>query len=230
MAFVPKITQATENYVKQIFLISQESGVLCVPMGELAESLGVQAGTITTMIKRIAKEGWVDYEPRVGVMLTLAGKELALKVIRRHRLVELLLVKILGMDWGDIHEEAEALEHVISDIVLDRIDTVLGYPAVDPHGDPIPTSSGELKSLARTSLADCPVGARTTLAQIRDQSPAFLSYCQSVGLLPGVILEVAGVDLVADAYTLRFESGDFITLGGNAAGKLFIQEVTIQDS
>lgn len=230
MVSVPKITQATENYVKQVFLISQESGNSCVPMGELAESLGVQAGTITTMIKRIAKQGWVDYEPRVGVTLTLTGKELALKVIRRHRLVELLLVKILGMDWGMIHEEAEALEHVISDAVLDRIDTVLGYPTVDPHGDPIPSSSGELESLARTSLADCPVGARTTLAQIRDQSPAFLSFCQSVGLLPGVILEVVGVDSVADAYTLRFESGERMTLGGNAAGKLFIQEVTMQDS
>lgn len=223
MSSVPKVTQATENYVKQIFLIAQEQGDACVSMGELAESLGVQAGTITTMIKRIAEQGWVSYEPRVGVRLTPPGRKLALKVIRRHRLVELLLVNILGMDWGAIHEEAEALEHVISDAVLDRIDAVLGRPTVDPHGDPIPSSSGELKGASKMSLADCPMGAKTTLIQIKDQSPEFLSFCQSAGLLPGVALEVVGVDSVADTYTLRFASGERVALGGSAAEKLFVK-------
>lgn len=221
---MPKITLATENYVKQIFLISEDSGVACVSMGGLAESLGVQAGTITTMVKRIAGQGWLHYEPRVGVTLTPAGRELALQVIRRHRLVELLLVNILGMDWSEIHQEAEALEHTISDAVLNRIDAVLGYPTVDPHGDPIPSSSGEVEVLARISLAECSVGNRRVLSQIRDQSPEFLSFCQASGLIPGVVVEVVGVDLVADAYTLRFESGTHKVLGGSAARRLFVQE------
>src|SRR3954469_20129180 len=115
-------------------------------MGRLATAMAVTPGTATTMIKAIAEANLVMYEPRTGVRLTKAGEQLALHVLRRHRLVELFLVKVLELDWSEVHEEAELLEHAISDKVLERIDSFLEHPSVDPHGDPIPTSKGKVNS------------------------------------------------------------------------------------
>ena len=118
-------TSTVENYIKQIYHLHQQVGrTELVAMGELATALRVVPGTATSMIKTLADAGLVDYEPRAGVRLTAAGRKLALHVLRRHRLVELFLVQILGMNWAEIHDEAEQLEHVISDRVLDRIDAV----------------------------------------------------------------------------------------------------------
>src|SRR6476620_7329433 len=108
-------------------------------MGRLAAAMGVVPGTATTMVKTLADSGLVTYEPRSGTRLTAGGEKLALHVLRRHRLVEPFLVKTLGLDWSEVHEEAEELEHAISDKVLHRIDQLLGHPTTDPHGDPIPT-------------------------------------------------------------------------------------------
>ena len=124
-----------------------------IPMGRLATAMGVVPGTATTMVKALADSGLVDYSPRTGVRLTEAGSQLALHVLRRHRLVELFLVRVVGLDWSEVHDEAEELEHVISDKVLEKIDALLGHPQADPHGDPIPTAKGHVaKDAADTSL------------------------------------------------------------------------------
>ena len=115
-----------------------------VPMGQIAASLGVVPGTATTMIKALSESGLVHYEPYMGVRLTAAGEKLAGLVLRRHRLMELFLVKVLGMSWAEVHDEAEQLEHAVSERLIDRIDEMLGRPTVDPHGDPIPTPEGRL--------------------------------------------------------------------------------------
>src|SRR5438067_4637292 len=120
--------------------------------------MGVVPGTVTTMVKALSDSGLVDYEPRAGLRLTRGGEQLALHVLRRHRLVELFLVKILGLDWSEVHEEAEELEHAISDKVLERIDALLGHPRVDPHGDPIPSAKGQVADAPLTSLAECQIG------------------------------------------------------------------------
>src|SRR5688572_18830427 len=139
------ITSTVENYLKRIYLEHQETRAALVPMGRLAASVGVTPGTATSMIKTLADAGLVAYEPRGGVRLTRKGEKLALHVLRRHRIVELFLVKVLGVDWSDVHKEAEELEHAISESLLERIAAYLGHPGFDPHGDPIPTAEGTIE-------------------------------------------------------------------------------------
>src|SRR5438445_13678959 len=139
---MPSIT--VENYLKQLYLQQQSAGGELVSMGRLASAMGVVPGTVTTMVKALADSGLVAYEPRGGVRLTRGGEQLALHVLRRHRLVELFLVKVLGLDWSEVHSEADELEHAISDKVMEKIDAYRGRPSVDPHGDPIQPAKGKL--------------------------------------------------------------------------------------
>src|SRR3954454_6382151 len=187
-------SSTVENYLKQIYLEQQSAADRLVSMGRLASVMGVVPGTATSMIKALADSGLVSYEPRSGVRLTSGGEQLALHVLRRHRLVELFLVKVLGLDWTEVHAEAEELEHAISDKVLERIDALLGRPSVDPHGDPIPTARGDVRQSPVRSLADCPVGKPVQIARIMDQEPAFLQFVNRCGLTPGVSATVESRD------------------------------------
>src|ERR1700748_2811268 len=138
-------SSTVEDYLKQIYLEQQSTapGQL-VQMGKLALAMGVVPGTATSMVKALADSGLVAYEPRGGARLTRGGEQLALHVLRRHRLVELFLVKVLGLDWSEVHAEAEELEHAVSEKVLEKMDAFLDHPRVDPHGDPIPPARGKL--------------------------------------------------------------------------------------
>src|SRR5918992_5494656 len=139
-------SSTVENYLKAIYLGvgALAPGHRLLPMGQLASSLGVAPGTATTMVKTLAESGLAEYEPYAGVALTPAGSKLAAMVVRRHRLIELFLVQVLGFGWDEVHEEAEQLEHVVSDRLIERIDELLGHPEADPHGDPIPSREGEI--------------------------------------------------------------------------------------
>src|SRR6476659_6278971 len=181
---MPSVT--VENYLKQLYLSQQEDPEALVPMGRLASAMGVVPGTATTMVKALADSGLVAYEPRGGVRLTRGGEQLALHVLRRHRLVELFLVQVLGMDWSEVHEEAEELEHAISDKVLERIDALLEHPRVDPHGDPIPSAKGHIPDARLTSLASCETGRSVEIARVVDQGAPFLQFVNRCGLTPGV--------------------------------------------
>ena len=133
-------SSTVENYLKAIFhaqlRLPRKSDL--VPMGQVAAALGVVPGTATTMVKALSDSGLVKYEPYAGVRLTQSGDKLAATVVRRHRLIEMFLVKVMGMSWSEVHDEAERLEHATSDRVIARIDEMLGHPAVDPHADPVP--------------------------------------------------------------------------------------------
>ena len=133
-------SSTVENYLKAIYqgTAGLEPKQRLLPMGQLAAALDVSPGTATTMVKTLAESGLVEYEPYAGVMLTSAGKKLATLVLRRHRLIELFLVNVMGLKWDEVHEDAEQLEHAVSDRLVDRMDEMLGRPATDPHGDPIP--------------------------------------------------------------------------------------------
>src|SRR5690349_14455135 len=153
-------SSTVENYLKAIYqgqsaLTSDER---LVPMGQVASALGVTPGTATTMVKALAESGLAEYEPYSGVRLTASGEKLAGLVLRRHRLVEAFLVQVMGMSWAEVHDDAEQLEHVVSDRLIDRIDEMLGRPTHDPHGDPIPTAEGEMASTHLESLLTCPLG------------------------------------------------------------------------
>lgn len=212
-----------ENYLKEIYSAQQNAGNQPVGMGEVARLLSVVPGTATTMVKSMANDGWLDYEPRVGVRLTDRGEAVALRILRRHRLIELFLVRTLGLDWSAVHEEAEDLEHAISDRVLDRLDAFLGYPKADPHGDPIPTASGKIDERELDNLANCPLEQKVAISRVTDQDSDFLKYIDAQGLRPGTLVMVIERSTAADAASLRIYEGGVITLGLTAAEKILVE-------
>ncbi len=220
---MPSVT--VENYLKQLYLSQQEDPDRLVAMGKLAGAMGVVPGTATTMVKALADSGLVAYEPRGGVRLTRAGEQLALHVLRRHRLIELFLVKVLGLDWSEVHPEAEELEHAVSDKVLERIDTLLGHPSVDPHGDPIPPAKGRPRvEPAQESLAACEPGKSYRIARVIDQGPEFLQFADRCGLVPGATVSLEAREQIADSVRVRPKGGATISLGNAAAEKILVED------
>jgi DtxR family Mn-dependent transcriptional regulator len=219
----PMASSTVEDYVKRIYSLQQPLGAdELVPIGRVATSVDVVPGTATTMMKALAESQLVRYEARQGVRLTPAGERLALHVLRRHRLVELFLVNVLKFDWSDVHEEAERLEHAISDRLVERIDDYLGRPAYDPHGDPIPTAAGEVAHRKLIPLTEARVGEQMMIARITDQDPNFLAYATQRGLRPDVGVKVESVDALGDAICLLIGGRSRLTLGRSAAGKIAV--------
>jgi DtxR family transcriptional regulator, Mn-dependent transcriptional regulator len=218
-------SSTVENYLKTIYLGcagTHGSEPRLMAMGQLAAALGVTPGTATTMVKTLAESGFVNYEPYAGVSLTRAGKRLAALVLRRHRLVELFLVQVMGLRWDEVHDEAELLEHVVSDRLIDRMDEMLGRPEVDPHGDPIPDAEGVVKKQQAQTLLTCPVGTRMTVARIIDQDKQFLRFVENNDLKPGETVEVEERDEASDSVRLRGKHDRRITIGARAASKLLV--------
>ncbi len=218
-------SSTVENYLKAIYqgqsALSGENRL--VAMGQVAAALGVAPGTATTMVKALAESGLADYEPYSGVRLTAAGERLAGLVLRRHRLVELFLVQVMGMSWAEVHEEAEQLEHVVSERLIERIDEMLGRPTSDPHGDPIPNPDGAIATRELDTLLTCPLGARLRVTRIADQDPDFLRFIEHHDLKPGQPVEVEARDPAADAVRLRGKHNQTVTIGTRAASKLLVE-------
>ncbi len=219
-------SQTVENYLKTIHLAQAAlaSKRDLVPMGQLANALGVVPGTATTMVKALAESGLVRYEPYAGVRLTAAGEKLASLVLRRHRLIELFLVKILGMSWAEVHDEAEALEHAVSERLIDRIDEMLGRPETDPHGDPIPTAAGTIARQEYLDLLTAPVGAPLVVARVIDQDADFLRFVEHHELMPGSVVVIEARDPASDAVRLRSEAGRDTSIGTRAASKVLVRQ------
>ena len=217
-------TSTVENYLKAIYVGETRLvvGQKLVPMGQLAASLGIAPGTATTMVKALAESGLVSYEPYNGVRLTGAGEKLAARVLRRHRLIELFLVQVMGMNWDEVHDDAEQMEHVVSDRLIERIDEMLGRPEFDPHGDPIPTADGRLAHRALESLLTCPMHTPVTVARVTDQDAAFLRFIESHHLKPGQTIEVEARDEVSDSVRLKGRNNERMTIGAKAASKLLV--------
>jgi len=223
-------SQTVENYLKTIYLAQAATGSAdeLVPMGQLAAALGVVPGTATTMVKALAESGLVDYEPYMGVRLTAAGEKLASLVLRRHRLVELFLVKVLGMSWAEVHDEAERLEHAVSERLIDRIDEMLGRPSVDPHGDPIPTAEGRMPRPEYLDLLTAPLGVLLVVTRVIDQDAAFLRFVEQHDLVPGRRAIIESRDQASDAVHLRSESGRQSTIGARAAVKVLVRPSSME--
>jgi DtxR family transcriptional regulator, Mn-dependent transcriptional regulator len=218
-------SSTVENYLKAIFLghAQLEDGQRLLPMGQLANALGVAPGTATTMVKALAESGLVEYEPYNGVRLSPAGNRLAALVLRRHRIVELFLVQVVGMRWDEVHEEAELLEHVVSERLIERMDELLGHPEADPHGDPIPSREGELVHRELDTLLTCPLHTEVVVTRVTDQTAAFLRFIERHELKPGQSIEVEARDEVADSVLLKAKESRRITIGMRAASKLLVE-------
>lgn len=217
-------SSTVEDYLKTLYYEQQQgSGETLVAMGAVAVAMNVAPGTATAMVKTLAEAGLVEYEPRDGVRLSAKGEKLALHVLRRHRLVELFLVEVLGLDWSEVDVEAEELEHSISEKVLAKIDQYLGFPQVDPHGDPIPTAKGKVSQRPMVSLAECALGRPMRVARVMDQNPQFLQFLDRNSLRPGTELVVNGRDDEADAVSVHPKNHPALTLGTMAAAKILVE-------
>lgn len=181
-----------ENYVKTIQQICAAQDGKPAATGKVAEALGVLPGTVTSMLKTLSEARLAIYTPYEGVNLTESGRLLAMRVIRRHRLIELFLSQTLNLKWDEVHEEAENLEHAVSDWLVDRMDAFLGHPQTDPHGDPIPAADGSIRTRAGQKLAELSAGARFRLSRVLDQSPEFLRFLSDQGLQIGTEGSVVG--------------------------------------
>ena len=217
---MPSVT--VENYLKHILLLSDGADGL-IPLGALSAALSVVPGTATTMVKALAADGLVVHAPRQGVRLTAAGRRLALGVLRKHRLVETFLVQVLKMDWGAVNAEAEQLEHAISNTVLDRLDALLGHPATDPHGDPIPSRQGKLPSQVYATLATCLLARPLRVVRVTEQTAEFLQFAEQNGLLPGAALRVVDRNLAAGLVRLQRRGRRPLALGLAAAGRILVE-------
>jgi DtxR family Mn-dependent transcriptional regulator len=217
---VPSLT--VENYVKTIALIAARNHRRdAVGTGEIAQALNVSPGTVTGMLKTLSEAALATYTPYEGARLTDSGQRLAMKVIRRHRLLELFLVQTLNMPWDEVHEEAEHMEHAASERLIDRIDEFLGHPEVDPHGDPIPRADGSLTETPGTPLSALGRGQRFRVVRVVDQDPAFLRYLSECGL----DLHASGelIENRPESGALVFRIGERpVALGHDAAGKVLV--------
>ncbi len=219
-------TSTVEDYLKCILLEDQAHPGALVTMGQIASALSVAPGTVTSMVKTLAKSGLVSYEPYSGVELTREGRELAMHVLRRHRLIELFLVEVMGVDWSEVHAEAELLEHAVSDRLIDRMDEMLGRPSADPHGDPIPDARGKLEEPRAASLVGCPLGTPLRVVRVTDQSPEFLQLAEREGLMPGSELTVTSRSEAAGTVLVESAGGREVSLGFRAASMIQAADVT----
>jgi DtxR family Mn-dependent transcriptional regulator len=198
------LTRSVEDYLKAIYQLSPEGRPAST--SEIANLLALSAPSVTGMVKRLSEHGLLEHIPYKGVQLTEEGRRAALRMVRRHRLIEAYLVEFLGYSWDTVHEEAERLEHAVSDTMIERMAGALGNPAVDPHGDPIPTADGEVQELACIALSDVPIGETVEISRVHESQPERLRYIASLGLRPGVHVTVVNRQPIDDLVTIKVGS------------------------
>ncbi len=219
-------TSTVEDYLKALLHLQEiNPDQDAVSLGQLARRLELVPGTVTSMIKRLSQEtDLIDYRPHKGASLTAEGRRSALQILRRHRIIELFLVETVGMEGPQVHEEAENLEHAMSDDLVDRLATLLGSPTHDPHGAPIPSSTGELPEDLRMPLAEAQPGEYQIVALPEDDE-GFAQFASRQGLLPMSELAVTGNDPLADTLTLRLDDGSPFSIGSLAARKILVKRI-----
>ena len=197
---MPANSPAIEDYLKTVYAHTEWQPDPITPSG-LAGALGVAPSSVTEMVKKMAAQGLVQHVPYGAIRLTDAGRTRALAVVRRHRLIETWLVREMGYAWDEVHEEAEQLEHVVSDRLIDRMDEMLGRPEADPHGDPIPNAEGLVKAQEAESLLTCPLRTPVTVTRVIDQDKVFLRFIENHNLKPGEAIEVEARDAASRSST-----------------------------
>lgn len=215
--------QAIEDYIKTIYALAQEESP--VSTSRVAAARAVKPASATSMIQRLARLKLVNYEKHYGVTLTESGEKLALEVIRHHRLLELYLMEALGFGWDEVHEQADILEHVISEKLEARIAAALNHPEFDPHGDPIPAPDGTMAVMATTALAEVAAGERVRMARVLDDSNSeLLRYLADLGLVPGATFRVVAVAPFLGPLTIEID-GVSQVIGRNLAEMILVERV-----
>lgn len=218
------LSPAVEDYLKVIYKLQSGSDAAAVSTGDVARAMGVSAPSATSMIKRLDELGFLTYTSYRGAALTASGKKVALEVIRHHRLLELYLREVLDYTWGEVHDEAEHLEHHISEMFESKIEEMLGYPTRDPFGHPIPARDGTLDAVSTRSLAQMDAGEAACIDYIADEDADLLQLLEDRGLLPGAIAEVREVRPLDGILTVAV-SGTEQIIGEAVAIKVFVRSL-----
>ena len=213
------LSRAMEDYLKAIYKTQGQNQQ--VPTNMLSDYLGVAPASVTNMCKKLAELNLVEYEPYQGVKFTPTGHKLALEIVRHHRLIELYLAEALGVPWDQVHDEAEKLEHVISEDLEERMAAALGDPKFDPHGAPIPTRSGKIYQKDSGRLVDMKVGDNLIVVEVDDDNPELLRYLGSLGIYPGVKMTFLMQAPFEGPLTLQLDDQEF-SLGYQAAKSVLV--------
>lgn len=219
---VNELSASTQNYLKAIWSLAEWSDEP-VTTSSLAGKVGVKLSTVSDALKKLSEQGLIEHEPYGAITLTEVGRSHALAMVRRHRLIETFLVETLGYRWDQVHDEAETLEHAVSDFMIERIDEHLGSPTRDPHGDPIPTRDGLIDMPRAVSLHATTPGSRLLVERISDADPALLQYFADHGIGFGTVVTSQSSAPFSDTVTIQVEgSPQTITLGAAASQSVWV--------
>jgi DtxR family Mn-dependent transcriptional regulator len=210
------------DYLKAIWTVA---GMGAASTKDISEQLSVAPASVTNMMGRLQEMGFVRYERYRGASLTGTGRAEALRLIRRHRLIETFLLEHLGYSWQEVHDEAERLEHAVSDEFTERLTQMLGHPDRDPHGDPIPAADGTLPPERSSPLSEAPEGVRVRITKVSDANPEVLNHLGERGLVPGRVLAVREARALDGVVAVEDEEGDVYALGEALAASIFVLEV-----
>lgn len=212
-----------ENYLKAIYKLQEQTGET-VANSDLAKAMEVHSASVTDMLKKMAVKKLIIYEKSKGFKLTDKGKQVAISIIRKHRLWEVFLVEKLKFGWDEVHEIAEQLEHIQSEELINRLDRFLGHPKADPHGDPIPNSNGVFAKSKSVLLSEMKENGQGKFTGVTDHSASFLSYLDKIGLHLGDAIKVRSIEAFDHSYTLQLKGKSELTVSNKVANSLLITE------
>ena len=210
-----------ENYLKAIHKLQEQTGET-VANSELAKAMEVHSASVTDMLKKMAGKKLIIYEKSRGFKLTEKGKQVAVGIIRKHRLWEVFLVEKLGFGWDEVHEIAEQLEHIQSEALIDRLDAYLGHPKADPHGDPIPNANGVFAKSKAILLSEMKKDSQGKFTGVTDHSPSFLTYLDKIGLSLGDNIKVKTIEEFDKSYTLQLKGKTELIVSNKVANSVLI--------
>jgi DtxR family transcriptional regulator, Mn-dependent transcriptional regulator len=212
-----------ENYLKAIYKLQETNGEM-VATSALAEAMQVHSPSVTDMLKKLAGKKLVSYQKSRGFKLTEKGKQVAVGIIRRHRLWEVFLVDKLGFRWDEVHNIAEELEHIQSDVLVDKLDSYLGHPKADPHGDPIPDANGVLPKSRSVLLSSLSAGSHAKFTGVSDHSSSFLNYLDKMGISLGDTIKIHDIEEYDKTYMLELKGKKKVAVSQKVAGSLLVIE------
>lgn len=222
---VADLSPSTQNYLKAIWGLTEWTSDPVTP-SLIAERTGLKLSSVSDAVRKLAGQGLVDHAPYGAVTLTETGRGFALEMVRRHRLIESFLVRVLGYSWDQVHEEAEHLEHAVSDFMVDRIDQLLEYPSRDPHGDPIPASDGTMTIPDAVQLSIAGTGRTVLVERISDDDSALLQFFEEHGIVIGATLVVSDGPAYSDSLDVRVHKAkNSLTLGRSATDALYVSHL-----
>lgn len=213
------LSQSIEDYLKAIYVLETEGEAATTT--NIANAMNVSSASVTNMLKRLAKMKLINHQSYRGATLTTAGNKIALEVLRHHRLLELYLKEVMGYSWDEVHDEAEKLEHHISEQFEDRIAELLNHPTHDPHGDPIPTKDGVVPEIAKLSISQARVNTEYIIGRVKDQDPELLRYLEKIGIIPGVKIEILEKAPFNGPIKILLEKKEQV-IGSNIANEVYL--------